>query len=269
VQQLERPAPTSGYAGLRREKVAQARTIEDKAHPQLRPGIKLSVSFTDPAQDATDAKLDFHVRVAPNDTDGDGSVLIEPSGPPTPIHEVPQNFYHGTDKRSADILASDRAVDARGHGEFGSGFYMFNQQEPAEAAAAQYTRNRGAGPQWGVVNFGVPVDVLRGAGLLEAVSGLASVNGYVLTFSDQTTPTSVRYPDDLGGIERTISWKEFRDENRRLGGHVSWPYDLIIGPLSGKLAGFRNVNQFLFNEQGIYALNDPRVRRRVVAVGET
>lgn len=176
-------------------------------------------------------------------------------------------FFHGTDAPSATALSAGAPVLAIGRGEFGAGFYTFIRRGPAELAAADYTRRRGL-PMWGVVDFRVPVELLLQYGLFEAIRDLLSVS-HVLIFPDRTTRVPVRYPDDQGGMETSLNWSEFVAENRRMGRSVSWPYDLIIGPLSGTLAGFRNENQFLFNNDGVILLNDPRVRRSLVASGPT
>ena len=139
------------------------------------------------------------------------------------------------------------------------------QLEPAEYAAAVYSRNRGF-LAWGVVDFRVPIDVLIEYGFASSV--LSGMEG-VLVFPDRTTSVPVRYPDDLGGIVINMTWRDFVAENRRLGGHVSWPYDLIIGPISGRIPGYRNVNQILFNDLGIIMLNDLRVDREVTSTGYT
>jgi len=268
VRELQQPEPPGPYAQIRHKKEAKARVVETNAQPQLRQGIKLTVLFTEPPSGAVEPKIRFHVRIAPNDTDADGAVPLTSGGPATPMAEVPHNFYHGTDKPTAASLSGRRTIEGRGRGEFGGGFYTFAQQEPAELAAEQYTRNRRDGATaWGVVEFGVPVAVLQKSGLLEAVTQL-SPGPYVLVFPDRNTAVDVRYPDEIApNVTRSLTWKEFRDENRRLGGEVNWGYDLIIGPLSGTLPGFKNVNQFLFNEQGLYALNDSTVSRRLVAEG--
>ncbi len=178
----------------------------------------------------------------------------------------PVDVYHGTSEPDAWSIASGTPVLAIGHGEFGQGFYTFRDQAAAERVGADYTRRRG-GASWGVVDFRIPVRVLVEYGLSELLAGEG-----VLVFPDRTTPVPVRYPDYLGGVEISMSWTEFRDENREqrrvTGIDVSWPYDLIIGPLSGRLSGFpRNLEQFVFNNAGVIMLNDPRVTRDVTSTG--
>ncbi len=178
------------------------------------------------------------------------------------------DLYHGTDEPQAYLFAAGDAVQAVGGGEFGQGFYTFRDLAPAELAAAQYTRARGL-PMWGVVDFAVPLDVLIAYGLASALVDWIGGDDTILIFPDRTTAVTVRYPDDLGGIELEMNWRDFVAENRRLGGHVSWPYDLIIGPLSGRIPGWRDVNQFLLNNTGVQMLNDPEVDRSVASAGPT
>ena len=169
------------------------------------------------------------------------------------------DFYHGTDELTAEIIAAGAPVLGSGHGEFGAGFYTFMEEAAAEIAAATYTRNRGL-PEWGVVDFEVPSDVLVEYGLASAVfGGLDSV----LIFPDRDTPVTVRYPIDLGGFETTMSWREFVQQNRDLGHHVEWPYDLIVGPLSGRLRGYRrDVDQFVFQQLWRHDAQRPARRPR-------
>jgi hypothetical protein len=266
VGRLQQPTP-GPYRQVRARKEQDARTLETEAQPQLRPGIRLSVLFPEQTDRTVAPKIHFQVRVAPNTTEADGDIPLGGSGSAPPQVEPPQDFYHGSDKGTAERLAGGVRVDARGGGEFGAGFYTFAAQAPAERAAEQYTRNRGGFTEWGVVEFSIPVAALQAAGLLESILGLSGSES-VLVFPDRRTSVDVRYPDDIApDVTRSMSWEEFRDENRRLGGHVSWPYDLIIGPLSGTIQGHRNVNQFSFNDQGLTALNDRRVRRALVAEG--
>ncbi|MEV1065556.1 hypothetical protein [Streptomyces sp. NPDC050263] len=269
VRKLEKPEPVGGYQAVRAAKEKQANAIEDDAARQLRPGIKLSVSFAEPKKDATAARLGFHVRVAPNDTDEDGSAPIGPSGPPPPIRGIPENedFYHGTDEDTSHTLASGVPIQSVGHGEFGSGFYTFKEQEAAAEVGEEYTRKRG-GDAWGVVEFTIPTEVLQETGLLESITGLKPTP-YTLVFKDKNTPVSVHYPPEYGGHEEEMSWNDFRRKEKALGGQVSWPYDLIIGPLSGKIRSVKDVKQYLFNGPGLNALNDSRTQRRVAEQGET
>ncbi len=187
------------------------------------------------------------------------------------------NFYHGTDEGTAKKFQGGMAVRAIGGGEFGQGFYTFIEQKPAEIVAEQYTRNRRPPlPRWGVVKFMIPVDMFIqyfGVGAIADV--IQGKFGNILYFPDQQTPVKVTYPDDiLPGFEQSFTWKEFVDKNRQLRKEnkrdVSWPYDLIIGPLSGKIPGYKSsANQFMFNELGVVMLNNKEVKRNVVAQGNT
>ena len=191
-----------------------------------------------------------------------------PDRPKRPPRLPPVDFYHGTDDTTARTLEAGAYVLAIGGGEFGEGFYTFIEQAPTEYAAAQYTRNRRL-PMWAVVEFGIPAVLLIEYGLLEAVRDFLTGVDHVLIFSDRTTNVPVQYPDDLGGIEIDMNWRGFVAENRQLGGNVSWPYDLIIGPLSGRIPGHRHTNQFVFNNYGVGMFNDPQVSRHVVTTGPT
>ncbi len=175
------------------------------------------------------------------------------------------DFYHGTDETTGVSLAAGTPVIPIGRGEFGLGFYTFIELPAAELAAEEYTRSRGL-PIWGVVDFSMSFEVLLEYGL---GSMLISSQESILVFPDNTTSVPVRYPEDMGGIVINMSWKEFIKENERLGKNFPWPYDLIIGPLKGRLPGYRRVDQFVFNNLGVVMLNDPRVNRSLVSSGPT
>ncbi|MFB7919563.1 hypothetical protein [Streptomyces sp. NPDC056061] len=270
IQQLEKPASASEYQPVRREKEALARRLEATYQPQLKHGIKLSISFPDDAGTAsTKKKLDFHVKVAPNDSVGDGSVPIGPSGPIPPVQGLPtkEDFYHGSSEEIADQFAGGTPVEPRGHGEFGTGFYTFKEEVAAAEVAETYSRSRDD-DRWGVTEFTVPTNTINQFGLFDAIFNLTP-NHYTLVFKDKNTPVPVRYPQGYGGTETEMNWNEFRKKEKELGGEVSWPYDLIIGPLSGKIRSVKDVKQFLFNDVGIDMLNDSSVRRRVTRRGDT
>jgi len=187
------------------------------------------------------------------------------------------DFYHGTDESTADKFKNGMGVRPSGGGEFGQGFYTFIEQPPAELVAEQYTRNRRPPlPKWGVVDFQVPVNVLVRYFEVGAIADLIGGDiGNVLYFPDKdTTPVEVSYPDDVSpGLTLSMTWKEFvnknRDLRRQTGRDISWPYDLIVGPLSGRLPGYRDIDQFMFNDYGVHMLNDPKVKRNLVARGDT
>ncbi|MFF3733672.1 hypothetical protein ACFYXM_26010 [Streptomyces sp. NPDC002476] len=269
IRQMERPTSNSEYQPVRREKETLARQLEATYQPQLKRGIKLSVSFPDDARTAsTKKKLDFHVKVAPNDSVGDGSVPIGPSGPIPPVEGLPEkeDFYHGSSEDVADNFARGTPVEPRGHGEFGTGFYTFKEEAAAAEVAETYSRSRDD-DRWGVTEFTVPTDTINRFGLFDTVFDLES-SYYTLVFKDKNTPVPVRHPQNYGGIETEMTWNEFRKKEKELGGEVSWPYDLIIGPLSGKIRSVKDVKQFLFNEEGIRMLNDGSVLRRVTRRGD-
>lgn len=187
------------------------------------------------------------------------------------------NFYHGTDEATAKKFQGGLPVRAIGGGEFGQGFYTFIEQNPAEIVAAEYTRNRRPPlPKWGVVKFMIPVDIFAQYFGIGAIAALMQGKlGNILYFPDQQTPVEVTYPNDvLPGFKQSFTWKEFVEKNRQLRREnkkdMSWPYDLIVGPLKGKVEGYKyGVNQFMFNQKGVSMLNDKKVKRNVVAQGDT
>jgi hypothetical protein len=78
VQAIDELKKTDGkakdYKTLRQEKQTQAGQIEQAYTAKLEPGIKLSVHFSDAAQDQKDGDIDFQVVIAPNTTKKEGSV---------------------------------------------------------------------------------------------------------------------------------------------------------------------------------------------------
>jgi hypothetical protein len=204
--------------------------------------------------------------------------LPAPTSRPVPIldgerkqdEKLPDvNFYHGTDKTTATRMAGGEPITASGRGEFGGGFYTFLIQTAAAEAAEVYTRRRNGFMEWGVVDFTVPAAVL--AEFFAASSIAALLQGKlsrILVFPDKTTPVAVRFPPELGGADFTLTWTEFVERNAKLGKNVSWPYDLIIGPLKGKLRSQKaGVDQWVFGDDGVMVFNVPTVGRRMVSSG--
>jgi len=181
----------------------------------------------------------------------------------------PVNFYHGTDGGSATRMVGGEPVSAVGRGEFGKGFYTFLVETAAAEAAQVYTRNRNAGfMEWGVVDFAVPADVMAQFFAASSVAALlAGKLSRILVFPDKATRVTVRYPSELGGIDSDLTWAEFVDANARFGKATAWPYDLIIGPLKGKLRSEKNIHQWTFGDDGVMVFNVPKVSRRMVASG--
>jgi hypothetical protein len=179
-------------------------------------------------------------------------------------------FYHGTDESTARSMAAGVPITASGHGEFGAGFYTFLNDAAAEEAAAIYTRNRDRGfHAWGVVDFSVPAKTV--AQFFEVSTVAALMQGRfsrILVFSDRTTPVAVAHPPELGGMELHLSWAEFVETNARAGKNLAWPYDLVIGPLKGKLRSQkRGIDQWVFGSDGVVMFNSPAVKRKVSASG--
>jgi hypothetical protein len=181
------------------------------------------------------------------------------------------DFYHGTDKQTAEAMSAGLPIVASGHGEFGKGFYTFLAATAAAEAAQIYTRNRNRGfSSWGVVDFRVPAATL--ADFFAASTIAAFLHGKfsrILVFPDKTTAVKVSHPAELGGIELSLTWTEFVATNARVGKNVAWPYDLIIGPLKGKLRSQKHgVDQWVFGEDGAMVFNSPTVKRKMSSFGD-
>ncbi|MFK4188766.1 hypothetical protein ACI2L4_32980 [Streptomyces sparsogenes] len=268
IRQMEEPPAGKGYTEALREKTELARRLELRYQPKLSRGIRLTIAFQQAEASRERDRLKFRARVAPNDSVGDGSIPVDPPGPVPPKRELPEkvDFYHGSSEEVADNFERGGEVRPVGHGEFGTGFYTFRDETPAIEVAEKYSRNRRE-DRWGVTEFSVPLDAIENSGLLDPIFNLQATH-YTLIFKDKSTPIPVRYPEDKGGHEESMTWNEFRRKENTLG-EVSWPYDLIIGPLSGKLRSAKDVDQFMFNDVGIGMLNDDSVLRRVTIRGDT
>ncbi|WP_271769661.1 eCIS core domain-containing protein [Aquimarina algiphila] len=66
------------YEELRTAKQAQARGIEQTYQGQLKDGIAISITFTEPTSDIEDEDLDFDITIAPNTTKKKGAIPIKP-----------------------------------------------------------------------------------------------------------------------------------------------------------------------------------------------
>jgi hypothetical protein len=80
VATMQQAPKVTDYASVRVAKETQARDLETRYAALLEPGIKLSIAFAPPKQDAEDQDLDFEVTIAPNTTTKKSSVGI-PEGP--------------------------------------------------------------------------------------------------------------------------------------------------------------------------------------------
>jgi hypothetical protein len=69
----------NSYEELRSAKQQQAQGIEQKYQPELKEGIGITISFTEPAVDQEDQDLDFEVMIAPNTTKIKNAVTLKPN----------------------------------------------------------------------------------------------------------------------------------------------------------------------------------------------
>jgi len=213
--------------------------------------------------------------------DGQTAPTPAPHAPPVPIldtadekrdEQLPAvDFYHGTDKQTAQEMTAGKRIVASGRGEFGKGFYTFFVEAAAAEAAQIYTRNRNQGfRSWGVVDFAVPATTL--AAFFEASTVAAFLQhklSRILVFPDKTATVKVTHPVELGGIDLALTWTEFVETNAKAGKNVAWPYDLIIGPLKGKLRSQKSgVDQWVFGDDGAMVFNSPTVKRKMSSLGD-
>ena len=201
-----------------------------------------------------------------------------PSAPPVPMldgetkrdERLPNvDFYHGTDIGTAGSMVDGEPIVASGHGEFGNGFYTFLVEAAATEAAALYMRRRVGVTAWGVVDFTVPAAVMAEFFAASTVAALLERRlSRILVFPDKQTRVPVRYPHGANDTEISFNWAEFVEENAKLGKNAAWPYDLIIGPLKGKLRSQKaGIDQWAFGADGVMVFNMPSVKRKMAASG--
>lgn len=99
----------TNYEELRNAKITQARAIEQKYQPELKEGIAITISFTEPAEDKEDQDLDFNIRIAPNTTEEPGAIpFIGPSNIPVNEGDAIMAPYKGV-RSQGSIKRIDRA----------------------------------------------------------------------------------------------------------------------------------------------------------------
>ena len=75
AKELEKkPTKEMSYEDLRVFKEKQAKNLEIKSNKKLEKSIKMTIIFKSPKEDKKDGDIDFHIRIAPNNYDLDGSV---------------------------------------------------------------------------------------------------------------------------------------------------------------------------------------------------
>ena len=119
------------------------------------------------------------------------------------------------------------------------------------------------------VDFAVPPAVMAEFFAASTVAALLERRlSRILVFPDKQTRIAVRYPTGATETEVTLNWAEFVEENAKLGKNTAWPYDLIIGPLKGKLRGQKaGIDQWVFGAEGVMVFNMPSVKRKIASSG--
>lgn len=92
------------YDALRVAKIEEAIGIEQKYQPELKEGIKISISFTEPVSDKEDKDLDFKVTIAPNTTEYKDSASSSEEA-------VDPNRQPNVNSSGKEVSASDPAAD--------------------------------------------------------------------------------------------------------------------------------------------------------------
>ncbi len=170
-------------------------------------------------------------------------------------------FHHGCSLEFAESLVFDNVkLEARGRGEFGLGFYCYENNPRGAAGTGKLFSGQRGHEEWAVVQFKVADEIF---------------NKYIqrkLTFLTPEEDVQEVFDDDAN-LTRQMTWKQFVDFNRsrkekHKKGKKSWGYQYIKGPLMP----FRDdpgIRQIRFHHEGIDMLNDPEVERTIVDRGRT
>jgi hypothetical protein len=163
-------------------------------------------------------------------------------------------FFHATSIEAARQFVSNQPteLDPRGKGEFGAGLYFFQHLNLATRIAPEYVRNAG-GAQWAVIQFKIPDDIWTSFKNRVRDENYLAFTAYGKKASDITVKHG-----------QSLSWEEFVNKESKT---EDRGYSLIKGPLKQVIEG-GHPPQYLFSGIGLDVLNDSRVRRKVVAVGE-
>ncbi len=177
----------------------------------------------------------------------------------------PLLFHHGCSLEFAkNVVFKNIKLEARGKGEFGLGFYVYEDNPTGAAGTGQkFSKGRKDSQgrphtHWGVIQFSVPQQIF---------------DKYItkkLTFADPEVDQQQVYDPHVDET-KIMTWHEFVSFNRskkapHKKGHKLWDYQLVKGPLMP----FRNdksVRQIRLAHEGIDMLNDPATKREMIDQG--
>jgi hypothetical protein len=175
-----------------------------------------------------------------------------------------QLFHHGCSLAFAtDVVYANAKIKSLGKGEFGKGFYVYeNNPERARGTAKKFAwRGRTKRyEKYGVIQFTVADSIF---------------NKYVKKKLSFAHPRHVQdVYDPVTGKFMKMSWEEFVNYNRSWGSRKEgnykqkeWEYQYIKGPLMP----FRwdpSTRQICLQNKGIDMLNDPGVERDLIDQGK-
>jgi hypothetical protein len=180
-----------------------------------------------------------------------------------------RQMYHATLPDTAEgFVRPEQPAEIlpAGKGEFGKGFYAFDEHANARSIAPEYAKEKKSS-KWSIVRFTVPTSLYRG--LEQQPRDEARHTGH-LTFpahgSDRNPKRlwgDLHRPEDRGrGTLR--NWHDFVEREEK---EDNRGYSLITGPIKQTLddrAAEPHPTQYLFANSGLGVLNDARTTRQIV-----
>jgi hypothetical protein len=168
---------------------------------------------------------------------------------PPPLPGYAHVFHHGSDYDTIEILRT-ADITATGGVDFGRGFYVHtkgNWRLAREWAIRHSLGKKG----WGVVTFPVPDRPWR-----------EDINEQLYFRNTRSRPANMPINPDTGRPFR--DWTEFVEYNKRMGRRGALPdwseFDVIEGPLWGRLSRTPRIHQVMFTSSGVGVLNRPDVK---------
>lgn len=169
--------------------------------------------------------------------------------PPPRLPGYAHVFHHGSDYDTVETL---RTVDitATGGVDFGKGFYTHTKGN--WRLAREWSIRHSLGKKgWGVVTFPVP-----------DIPWQEEIEEQLVFRNARSRPRNTPINPETGRQFR--NWKEFVDYNKRQGRRGRLPdwseFDVIEGPLWGRLSRRSNIHQVMFTGSGVGVLNRTDVK---------
>jgi len=168
---------------------------------------------------------------------------------PPPLPGYAHVFHHGSDYDTVEILRT-ADITATGGVDFGRGFYVHTKDN--WRLAREWAIRHSLGKKgWGVVTFPVPDQPWR-----------EEIDEQLYFRNTRSHPANMPINPETGRPFR--DWRDFVEYNKRQGRRGNLPdwseFDIVEGPLWGRLSRTPGIHQVMFTSSGVGVLNRADVK---------